>query len=98
VIEAVNEDFSLKAKIFEQLDKLLQSHSNPQDVILASNTSSISLTKLAARVSNPGNFIGMHFMNPVPVMKLVKLKIRSRSSGPFRLPMRLTLVLRKWRH
>jgi 3-hydroxybutyryl-CoA dehydrogenase len=67
-IEAVNEDLALKADIFRQLDKI-----TAPEAILASNTSSISITKLAAVTSRPDRFIGMHFMNPVPVMKLVEI-------------------------
>jgi 3-hydroxybutyryl-CoA dehydrogenase len=67
-IEAVNEDLALKSDIFRQLDKI----TTPQ-AVLASNTSSISITKLAAVTSRPDRFIGMHFMNPVPVMKLVEI-------------------------
>ena len=67
-VEAVNEDFEVKADIFRQLDKLTR-----PEVILASNTSSISITKIAAVTSRPDRFIGMHFMNPVPVMKLVEI-------------------------
>ena len=63
----------MKAKIFRELDKLVIQENEPKDIILASNTSSISLTKLASNVTYPSNFIGMHFMNPVPIMKLVKL-------------------------
>ncbi len=68
VIEAVPEIFELKRKIFEEIDK-----NAPEDAILASNTSSISITKLAAVTSRPERFIGMHFFNPVPVMKLVEV-------------------------
>jgi 3-hydroxybutyryl-CoA dehydrogenase len=68
VIEAAPERFPLKQEIFTQLDMLLK----PQ-VIMASNTSSISITKLAAQTQRPGKVIGMHFFNPVPVMKLVEL-------------------------
>jgi 3-hydroxybutyryl-CoA dehydrogenase len=67
-IEAVNEDLSVKSDIFRQLDKITM-----PGAILASNTSSISITKLAATTSRPDRFIGMHFMNPVPVMKLVEI-------------------------
>jgi 3-hydroxybutyryl-CoA dehydrogenase len=67
-IEAIVEDFSVKEKAFEQLDAIVKS-----DGILASNTSSISITKLAATTNTPGRVIGMHFMNPVPVMKLVEI-------------------------
>ena len=68
VVEAVPEIAELKYEIFEQLDRLA-----PRDAILASNTSSISITAIAARTTRPGNVIGMHFMNPVPVMKLVEV-------------------------
>jgi 3-hydroxybutyryl-CoA dehydrogenase len=68
VIEAVNEDLDLKRKIFATLDGLC----SPQ-IILASNTSSISITRLASATRRPAQVIGMHFMNPVPVMKLVEV-------------------------
>lgn len=68
IVEAVPENFELKKKIFEEIDK----HA-PDHAILASNTSSISITKLAAVTSRPEKFIGMHFFNPVPVMKLVEV-------------------------
>lgn len=68
VIEAVPENFELKKKIFSEVDKAA-----PDDAILASNTSSISITKIAATTSRPEKFIGMHFFNPVPVMKLVEI-------------------------
>jgi len=68
VVEAVNEDLAVKTDLFRQLDKITR-----PEVILASNTSSISITKIAAVTSRPDRFIGMHFMNPVPVMKLVEI-------------------------
>lgn len=68
VIEAVSENVDLKSKIFRELD----THS-PSDAILASNTSSISISRIAAATSRPDKVIGMHFMNPVPVMKLVEI-------------------------
>ena len=68
VVEAATEQPDLKLKIFQTLDKVCG-----QGVILASNTSSISITQLAAATSRPELFIGMHFMNPVPVMKLVEI-------------------------
>jgi 3-hydroxybutyryl-CoA dehydrogenase len=68
IIEAVNENFELKRKIFTTLDE----HA-PDHAILASNTSSISITKLAAVTKRPERVIGMHFFNPVPVMKLVEV-------------------------
>ncbi len=68
VVEAVFEDFEVKKKVLVALDKVLA-----PEVILASNTSSISITRLAALTSRPGKFMGMHFMNPVPLMTLVEL-------------------------
>jgi 3-hydroxybutyryl-CoA dehydrogenase len=68
IVEAITEDLAAKSTLFRQLDELAG-----DDVILASNTSSISITKLAAVTSRPDRFIGMHFMNPVPVMKLVEI-------------------------
>lgn len=68
VIEAATENLDLKLKIFEQIDAA----ANP-NAILATNTSSISITKIAAVTSRPDKVIGMHFMNPVPVMKLVEV-------------------------
>lgn len=68
VVEAVMENFELKRNVFQTLDEVL-----PPSGILASNTSSISITKLAACTKRPSQFIGMHFMNPVPVMKLVEI-------------------------
>ncbi len=68
VIEAATENEELKVRILKQVDALVR-----QDVILATNTSSISITKLAAATSRPGKFIGMHFFNPVPMMALVEL-------------------------
>jgi 3-hydroxybutyryl-CoA dehydrogenase len=68
VVEAVTEDLAVKLDIFRKLDQIVRA-----DVVLASNTSSISITKLGAATSRPDRFIGMHFMNPVPVMKLVEI-------------------------
>lgn len=68
IIEAATENIDLKLKIFEQLDMYA-----PKDAILATNTSSISITKIAASTNRAGKVIGMHFMNPVPVMKLVEI-------------------------
>ncbi len=68
IIEAVTEKFEVKAALFQELDSLCS-----PEVILASNTSSISITKLAAETRRPGKVIGMHFFNPVPVMKLVEV-------------------------
>ena len=68
VIEAATEKFEIKTEIFRDLDRLTR-----PEVILASNTSSISITKLAAFTRRPDKVIGMHFFNPVPVMKLVEV-------------------------
>jgi 3-hydroxybutyryl-CoA dehydrogenase len=68
VIEAATERFAVKAELFRELDRLM-----PPEAILASNTSSISITKLAAQTSRPAQVIGMHFFNPVPVMSLVEV-------------------------
>ena len=68
VVEAATENEALKLKIFEDLDGFC----NPE-VILSSNTSSISITKIAGVTKRPGKVIGMHFMNPVPIMKLVEI-------------------------
>jgi 3-hydroxybutyryl-CoA dehydrogenase len=67
-IEAATEKFAVKAEIFRDLDRIL-----PAEAILASNTSSISITKLAAQTKRPEKVIGMHFFNPVPVMQLVEV-------------------------
>lgn len=75
VIEAATENTELKLKIFEDLDRLC-----PPDTILATNTSSISITKIAAVTKRPDKVIGMHFMNPVPIMKLVEV-IRGYSTS-----------------
>ena len=68
VVEAVTENEALKTQIFSALDAVC-----PPATILASNTSSIPITRMAARTSRPDRFIGMHFMNPVPIMKLVEI-------------------------
>jgi 3-hydroxybutyryl-CoA dehydrogenase len=68
VIEAVTENLAVKTEVFKSLDQI-----TPPDAILASNTSSISITKLGAATKRPDKVIGMHFMNPVPVMKLVEV-------------------------
>jgi 3-hydroxybutyryl-CoA dehydrogenase len=68
IVEAATENIDLKVKIFQELDKLA-----PANCILASNTSSISLTRIASNTKRPAQVIGMHFMNPVPVMKLVEI-------------------------
>jgi 3-hydroxybutyryl-CoA dehydrogenase len=68
VVEAVTEDLAVKTEVFRALDQITKA-----DCILASNTSSISITKLGAATKRPDKVIGMHFMNPVPVMKLVEV-------------------------
>jgi len=68
VVEAVSENLDIKIDVFKKLDQL-----TPPSAILASNTSSISITKLGAATQRPDKVIGMHFMNPVPVMKLVEV-------------------------
>jgi len=68
IVEAATERFAIKSEIFRDLDRIAR-----PEVILASNTSSISITKLAAQTGRPDRVIGMHFFNPVPVMKLVEV-------------------------
>jgi len=68
IVEAATENVALKYKIFTDLDKLAR-----PDAILATNTSSISITEIAAKTGRPEKVVGMHFMNPVPVMKLVEI-------------------------
>ena len=68
VVEAVTENFDVKKKIFEEMDA-----NAPANAILSTNTSSISITKIAATTKRPAKVIGMHFMNPVPVMKLIEV-------------------------
>ena len=75
VVEAATENVDLKLKIFKEMDQYA-----PEDAILSTNTSSISITKIAAVTSRPDKVIGMHFMNPVPVMKLVEI-IRGYSTS-----------------
>jgi 3-hydroxybutyryl-CoA dehydrogenase len=76
VIEAATEKFEIKTEIFRDLDRITR-----PEIILASNTSSISITKLAALTKRPEQVIGMHFFNPVPVMKLVEV-IRGLATSP----------------
>jgi 3-hydroxybutyryl-CoA dehydrogenase len=76
VVEAVFEDFETKKKVLTALDKIL-----PPEILLTSNTSSISITRLAALTSRPSKFMGMHFMNPVPMMTLVEL-IKGIATAP----------------
>lgn len=69
VIEAIIEDVAIKAKVFAELDQVI----TDPDAVLASNTSSIPIMKLAAATQNPGRVLGLHFFNPVPVLPLVEL-------------------------
>jgi len=75
VIEAIPEKEELKRELFQQLDTLLD-----PEVIFATNTSSISITRLASATKRPGRFIGMHFMNPVPLMSLLEIIRGERTS------------------
>ena len=75
IVEAATENKEIKFNLFKQLDELAPAH-----CILSSNTSSISITKIAAQTSRPDKVIGMHFMNPVPIMKLVEI-IRGYSTS-----------------
>ena len=68
IIEAIVENEAVKNEIFSKLDKIVSSHT-----VLASNTSSLPITRLASKTTRPENFCGMHFMNPVPLMKLVEV-------------------------
>lgn len=68
IIEAIIENFAIKEKVFKELDRIA-----PPNAILATNTSSLPITKIAAVTNRPEKVIGMHFMNPVPVMKLVEI-------------------------
>jgi 3-hydroxybutyryl-CoA dehydrogenase len=91
VIEAVPERLELKQSVLREADKLLR-----PEVILASNTSSISITTLAAATSRPDRFIGMHFMNPVPVMALVEvIRALQTSDATFQTTMALCERLEK---
>src|SRR5690606_40905468 len=76
VIEAAPENLELKLELFARADRLA-----PEHAVLASNTSSISITRLAAATRRPERVLGMHFMNPVPVMQLVEL-VRGLATSP----------------
>jgi len=90
-VEAVPEKLEIKRAVLTEADKILR-----PEVILASNTSSISVTTLAALTSRPDRFVGMHFMNPVPVMALVEvIRALQTSDGVFNLTMELTKKLGK---
>ncbi|KAJ1735740.1 hypothetical protein LPJ61_000392 [Coemansia biformis] len=88
VIEAVSENVDLKRRIFAELSEVL-----PEETILATNTSSISITKIASAARRPENVVGMHFMNPVPVMKLVEI-IPGLQTSPKTLDTTLALARR----
>jgi 3-hydroxybutyryl-CoA dehydrogenase len=91
VIEAATEKFEIKAEIFRDLDRLCR-----PEIILASNTSSISITKIAALTRRPDKVIGMHFFNPVPVMKLVEvIRGLATSDGTFAAVRDLSVKLEK---
>jgi 3-hydroxybutyryl-CoA dehydrogenase len=75
VIESAPEIFDVKVEIFRKLDGIVS-----EDCIIATNTSSLSVTRLAAAVSRPGHFVGMHFFNPVPAMKLVEVVTGMRTT------------------
>ena len=75
IIEAVFEDKNLKIKVFKELDSIM-----PPDVVLATNTSSISISEIAANTGRPARVAGMHFMNPVPLMQLVEVVIGTATS------------------
>lgn len=90
-VEAATEKFAIKSEIFRDLDRTCQ-----PDVVLASNTSSISITKLAALTKRPDRVIGMHFFNPVPVMKLVEvIRGLATSDETFQTVRDLTVKLEK---
>jgi 3-hydroxybutyryl-CoA dehydrogenase len=91
VVEAIIEDVDAKARLFRSLDGLVR-----PDVILSSNTSSISLTRLGAATSRPDRVLGMHFMNPVPLMTLVELiRGQATSDASMNVAMELTRALGK---
>jgi len=88
-VEAVPEKMEIKRAVLTDADRLLR-----EDVVLASNTSSISMTALAALTKRPERFVGMHFMNPVPVMQLVEvIRALQTSDAAFQLTMELTKKL-----
>jgi 3-hydroxybutyryl-CoA dehydrogenase len=90
-VEAVSERFEIKSEIFRALDRIL-----PESAVLATNTSSISITRLAAATGRPQNVIGMHFFNPVPVMALVEIvRGLATSDGTFSTVHALALQLGK---
>lgn len=88
VIEAVFEDLELKRRVFTELDRL-----SPSDKLLATNTSSLSVTAIAEVAAHPERIVGMHFMNPPPVMKLVEI-VKGRFSSPEYVERAVALVRR----
>jgi 3-hydroxybutyryl-CoA dehydrogenase len=91
VVEAATENPAIKFQLFKDLDALLRAH-----VILATNTSSISITEIAGKTTRPGKVIGMHFMNPVPVMKLIEIiKGHDTSDETLETTMNLATSLKK---
>ena len=91
IVEAATENQDLKLKIFKQMDELA-----PVNCILATNTSSISITKIAAATKRPEKVIGMHFMNPVPIMKVVEIiKGYSTSKETFDAILEMSKILGK---
>lgn len=91
VVEAASENMNLKFALFERLDQVCR-----PDAVLATNTSSISITEIAARTGRPEKVIGMHFMNPVPVMQLVEvIRGQSTSAGTTQVVMETAKALGK---
>lgn len=91
VIEAVIENMELKKELYGELDKILK-----PDTIIASNTSGLSITEMASATKRPDKVVGMHFFNPVPVMKLVEvIKGTATSEGTFKLIMELSVKMGK---
>ena len=92
VIEAIIEIMDLKKKVFKELDELCK-----PEAILASNTSGLSITEMAAATARPGQVIGMHFFNPVPVMKLVEL-IKSLTTSDQTFVVAREFVEKNWKN
>jgi 3-hydroxybutyryl-CoA dehydrogenase len=91
IVEAASEKFEIKADLFREIDRIWRA-----EVILASNTSSISITKLAATTGRPDRVIGMHLFNPVPVMKLVEIvRGLATSEDTFKTVRELAIMLEK---
>lgn len=88
VVEAIPEDLAVKQQLFTQLDRVC-----PRDTVLASNTSSISITKLGAASGRPDRVVGLHFMNPAPVMRLVEV-VRGLETSEHTINLALDLVRR----